>query len=277
MSLNYELYIEDIKDRMISQEEETRLMRIYQNRETGWEDAYESVVAANLLFVVKVAFEFTTDLHRVSDLISEGNLALLDAINRFDASRGVKLISYAAKEIRGRMIKYITRNGHFSCFHVSTRDRENCNKVRCFIDDFNLQNNRKPTSEEIKQKFGFDTFYVDLYLEMINSQFTSVNLMAFDNSISDYGEKTIELQDFSVPDPSIESGKKDISVIIHSIINTLPERDRAILNKRFGLNGEIETDLATIGLEFNLTKERIRQIEENCLKKIKKIIYKLEI
>lgn len=277
MSLNYELYIEDIKDRMISQEEETRLMRIYQNREVGWEDAYESVVAANLLFVVKVAFEFTTDLHRVSDLISEGNLALLDAINRFDASRGVKLISYAAKEIRGRMIKYITRNGHFSCFHVSTRDRENCNKVRCFIDDFNLQNNRKPTSEEIKQKFGFDTFYVDLYLEMINSQFTSVNLMAFDNSISDYGEKTIELQDFSVPDPSIESGKKDISVIIHSIINTLPERDRAILNKRFGLNGEIETDLATIGLEFNLTKERIRQIEENCLKKIKKIIYKLEI
>lgn len=274
MTFSHEIYISEIRNQILQPEEETRLISVFQKREKGWEEAQDQVIKSNLMFVVKVAFEFSTDPHRLSDLISEGNMALLDCLHKFDQNRGFKLISFAAKEIRGRMIKFIAKNGDFSSFHISSRDRENLRKVRDYVAEYSQLNSSKPSSEEIQKQFGFNKFYADLYIEMLESQFTSINSTSF--SSGEDKEKLNELQDNNAPDPFLETNKIDMINIMRSIINTLSKREREILNRRFGLDGAGESDLASIGLEFNLTKERIRQIEDSALKKIKKEFRKFE-
>lgn len=268
---HYEAYIKTIKDKILDPEEESRLLKIYISKEEGWQEAHDLIVKSSLMFVVKVAFEFSSDPHKVCELISEGNIALLNCLERFDPSRGIKLISYASKEIRGRMIKYITKSNVFSSFHISERDRENYKKTKNFIDKFLAETGRKPTSEEIQSKLGFSKFYADLYFEMSESHFTAIGSFV---SMEDE-QKVVELQDLDAPDPSDETSRIDIIKVIRAIIDELPERQRIILNKRFGLNGEQETNLDVIGEQFELTKERIRQIESDALKKIRKEIEKL--
>lgn len=271
-SLSYESYIKSVKGHILPPEEETRLAKIYASKSEGWEEAHELILKSCLLFVVKAAFEFSTDPHKVCELISEGNMALLDCVERYDPDRGFKLISYAAKEIRGRMIKHIVRYSTFSSFHVSTRDRDNCKRVKDFISSFNLDNHRKPTSEEVQKHFGFSKFYADLYVEMAESQFSSINgTINFENE-----DSLIDLPDLDAPDPVIESSRTDIIKVIQSIVDNLPERQRIILSKRFGLNGEQETNLDAIGEQFQLCKERIRQIENDALRKVKKEMERLQ-
>jgi RNA polymerase sigma factor (sigma-70 family) len=263
---HYETYIKAIKNKILDTEEEARLLRVYAKKDQGWEEAHDLIIKSSLMFVVKAAFEFTSDPHRVCELISEGNLALLHCLERFDPERGVKLISYAAREIRGRMIKHITKSSIFSSFHISERDRENYKKTRNFIEQYSSEKGKNPTSEEIQAKLGFNQFYADLYLEMYESHFAAIgSAFSFEEE-----EKVIELQDPEAPDPSDETSRADVIKIIKAIVNELPERQRIILNKRFGLNGEQETNLDVIGEQFKLSKERIRQIESEALKKVRK-------
>lgn len=272
-NLQYESYIRDIKGQILPPEEETRLLNIYVNKSEGWQEAHDLIVKSSLMFVVKAAFEFSADPHKVCELISEGNMALLDCLERFDPSRGVKLISYSAKEIRGRMIKHIVKYGTLGSFHVSVRDRDNCKKVKNFIETFNVEKQRKPTQEEIQAQFGFSKFYADLYVEMAESQFTSMGSSIYE----DEDDKLVSLPDLNCPDPSVESNRADIIAIVQSIVNNLPNRERIILSKRFGLNGEHECNLDEIGEQFQLCKERIRQIESNALKKVRKEIERLKV
>ena len=110
MNKSYELYISEITNNILSPTEELRLAQIYKDRGPEWEDARDAVIKSNLLYVVKVAFEYSQDPVRVVDLISEGNIGLLDSLSRFDPSLGIKLMTFANKEIRGRMIKFILKN-----------------------------------------------------------------------------------------------------------------------------------------------------------------------
>jgi len=273
MNRTYETYISEIKNQILDPDEEKRLIRVYQSKQEGWEDAQDKVIRSNLMYVVKVAFEYTSDPIKICDLISEGNMALLDYIDKYNPDLGTKLITYANLEIRSRMIKFITKNNYFSQFKISSITRYHANKVKKFYDEYFFIHGVKPSSELVQKEFNLDAHNAEMYLEMAESKIVSLDCTLETES----GKKNAEILDEKAPNPANTLNEKQISDIILKIISTLPLRERAVINKRFGLNGEQETDLSTIGVEFNLTKERIRQIEFNVLKTIRKEMDKLKV
>ena len=272
MNKSYELYISEIKNSIVSPEEELRLAQIYKDRRSGWEEARDAVIKSNLLYVVKVAFEYSQDPIKVGDLISEGNMGLLDSLNRFDPSLGIKLITFANKEIRGRMIKFILKNNYFSAFKLSFKTRNEAHKVKAFFEDCLSTTGEKPSVEEVKKKFQINTYDAEMYLAMADSKTVSI-----DYSFETEGSiLAIQIEDESVIAPDNILDQKQVSEIVLKIVARLPLRERTVINRRFGLNGEEPTDLQTIGLQFDLTKERIRQIEVSAIKKIQSEMERLK-
>ena len=273
MNKSYELYISEIKNNILSSQEELRLAQIYKDKGPEWEDARDAVIKSNLLYVVKVAFEYSQDPARVADLISEGNIGLLDSLSRFDPSFGIKLITFANKEIRGRMIKCILKNNYFSAFKLSYKTRNEAYKVKAFFEEYLSANGRKPPVETIKRKFQISTSDAEMYLCMADSKTISIDYnLEFEGSTD-----RVQIEDESIIKPDDILNQKQVSEIILKIVARLPLRERTVVNKRFGLNGEDPTDLQTIGLQFDLTKERIRQIEVSAIKKIKSEMERLKV
>jgi RNA polymerase sigma factor (sigma-70 family) len=272
MNKSYELYISEIKNNILSSQEELRLAQIYKDKGPEWEDARDAVIKSNLLYVVKVAFEYSQDPIKVGDLISEGNLGLLDSLTRFDPSFGIKLITFANKEIRGRMIKCILKNNYFSAFKLSYKTRNEAYKVKAFFEEYLSANGRKPPVETIKRKFQINTSDAEMYLCMADSKTISIDYnLEFEGSTD-----RVQIEDESITTPDDILNQKQVSEIILKIVARLPLRERTVVNRRFGLNGEEPTDLQTIGLQFDLTKERIRQIEVSAIKKIKSEMERLK-
>jgi len=273
MNRSYELYISEIRNHIISPQEELRLAQIYKDKTLGWEDAMDAVIKSNLLYIVKVAFGYSQDPIKVADLISEGNMGLIDSLERFDPSFGVKLITFANKEIHGRMVKYIIKNNYFSAFKLSSKTRNEANKVKSFFEEYLAANGQSPSVETIKKKFEINTFDAEMYLGMADSKTISINY----SSELESNSETIQIEDESVISPDKVLNQKQISEIILKIVSRLSFRERTVVNRRFGLNGEEPTDLQTIGLQFDLTKERVRQIEVSIIKKIKVEMKRLKI
>jgi len=273
MNRSYELYISEIRNHIISPQEELRLAQIYKDKTLGWEDAMDAVIKSNLLYIVKVAFGYSQDPIKVADLISEGNMGLIDSLERFDPSFGVKLITFANKEIHGRMVKYIIKNNYFSAFKLSSKTRNEANKVKSFFEEYLAANGQSPSVETIKKKFEINTCDAEMYLGMADSKTISINY----SSELESNSETIQIEDESVISPDKVLNQKQISEIILKIVSRLSFRERTVVNRRFGLNGEEPTDLQTIGLQFDLTKERVRQIEVSIIKKIKVEMKRLKI
>ena len=272
MNKSYELYISEIKNNIISAQEELRLAQIYKDRGPAWEDARDAVIKSNLLYVVKVAFEYSQDPVKVGDLISEGNLGLLDSLTRFDPSLGIKLMTFANKEIRGRMIKFILKNNYFSAFKLSYKTRNEAHKVKAFFEDCLSTTGEKPSVEAIKKKFQINTYDAEMYLGMADSKTVSIDYVYE----VDGRTENIQIEDESIVTPDNSLDQKQVSEIVLKIVSRLSFRERTVINRRFGLNGEEATDLQTIGLQFDLTKERIRQIEASAIKKIQSEMERLK-
>jgi RNA polymerase sigma factor (sigma-70 family) len=273
MTFSYEIYISEIKNQILPPEEEVRLIKVYKNRENNWEEAQDLVIKSNLMFVVKTAFSFTNDPCKISDLISEGNVALLYALDKFNPDLGVKLITYASMEIRGRMLRHLISSNHFSAFKLSKPTRDLSIKIKSFCDEYSFKHGTSPSKEIIKKEFGVDDHNASLYLEMASVKTLSVN----QEFQTEDGSNKPEIKDDQVITPDEETNTKDLSKIILKIIANLPLRERTVITRRFGLNGEEESDLLQIGLQFGLTKERIRQIESSVLKTIRKEMEKLKL
>jgi DNA-directed RNA polymerase sigma subunit (sigma70/sigma32) len=117
-------YISEIANSILPAEEERRLILIYLNQEPDWQEAQNLVIKSNMMFVVKTAYEFSNDSQRILELISEGNLSLLESLNKFDPSKGFKFLTYASFNIRGRMLKYMLRSCNFSALKLSLKNIE---------------------------------------------------------------------------------------------------------------------------------------------------------
>ena len=274
MTFSYEIYISEIKNQILPPEEEARLIKVYLNREQNWEEAQDLVIKSNLMYVVKTAFSFTNDPCKISDLISEGNVALLYSLDKFNPDLGVKLITYANLEIKGRMIKYLINCNHFSAFKLSRPTRNLSLKIKSFYDEYIFKHGVAPSKDIIKRRFDVDDYNAGLYLEMASIKTVSINQ---DFLTEDGDKQKRDIEDDQIITPDQETNIKDLSRIVLKIISDLPLRERTVITRRFGLNGEEESDLLQIGLQFGLTKERIRQIESSVLKTIRKEMEKLKL
>ncbi len=254
-------YLEQInKIALLSREEENRLAKA---AKAGDELAKENLIKANLRFVVTIAKKYQTSGISLLDLINEGNMGLIKAAEKFDPDRGYHFISYAIWWIRQAIILAISQKTSLIRLPVNrTVDIQKIEKVHRKLEN---QLGREPTAAEISAELDMDDEEVN-YLRSISQEYVSL-----DSSLGDSEEMSVlsTMEDFGTESPDKKVLDESLKDALNSVLETLTESERDILKMRFGLNGKKPMSLQQIGDKFNLSKERIRQIEKKAIRRLR--------
>jgi RNA polymerase primary sigma factor len=232
----------------------------------GDEDARNKLVKANLRFVISVAKQYQNQGLSLLDLINEGNLGLIRATQSFDVTRGFKFISYAVWWIRQSISQAIINQSRI--VHLPLNIVGNLAKIRRASKDFEEEYDRKPTNEELAEILGLSITSVSNALKVSGTDFSIDAPLWKDDG---YKKSTLDiLPDRSQPLPDENLVKESLSKEIEFMLAILSEREAKVLMMIFGIGKENKSTLEEIGESFNLTRERIRQIKEKALKKLRK-------
>ncbi len=231
----------------------------------GDEDAQEKLVRANLRFVVSVAKHFQNQGLSLGDLISEGNIGLIKAAQRFDETRGFKFISYAVWWIRQGIMQAIADQSRV--VRLPLNRVSNLTKISKAFRDLEQEFERKPTTEELAKILDMTTDEV-AYTLQISGRHVSMDapLKAGDenkNSLMD----VLPNEHQPLPDKDLmnESLKNELA----NALSILSKREAEVIKLAFGISAGNKATLEEIGERFNLTRERIRQIKEKALRKLR--------
>ena len=223
----------------------------------GDEKAKEELVNANLKFVVSIAKEYQNQGLPLSDLISEGNYGLIKAANRFDHKRGFRFISYAVWWVKQSIIQSLNENARVVRLPANIINK--ITKLNKEISKFENDNEREPVFGEILK--GENQTEVMLRFPKAAS---------LNQFINEDGDELIEL----IPTDSVDVDELEINAKIKEELNrtldVLDEREKMIIESYFGINTDCEPmTLEAIGEKYKLTKERIRQIKEKAIRKLR--------
>ena len=259
-SASLDKYLQEIgKEELISVEEEVELA---QRIKKGDRDALEKLTRANLRFVVSVAKQYQNQGLSLPDLINEGNLGLIKAAEKFDETRGFKFISYAVWWIRQSILQALAEQSRI--VRLPLNQVGSLNKINKAFSKFEQEFERKPSPEELAES-----------LELPREKVTDT-LKVSGRHIS-MDAPFIEGEDNSLLDvlPNNDSPKADKLLLSESLIKeierslaTLTERERDIIKLFFGI-GIQEMTLEEIGEKFGLTRERVRQIKEKAIRRLR--------
>jgi RNA polymerase primary sigma factor len=241
---------------MIPQEREIELAA---EIKTGSQEALDELVCANLRFVISVAKKFQHQGLDLEDLISEGNLGLIRAAQRFEAERGFKFITCALWWIRQAIVESITMNGKTIRLPLS-RIRDMA-KVKKAINEFNARESRDPVFQEIVKATGLTESKVIMSMKSVNT------MSSMDEPM---GEEDFTLGD-TISDDTFKTDDTGVSEkidAVNKILDTLTEREKKIIQLTFGVGTEEKT-IEEISATIGLGKERIRQIREAALRKLR--------
>jgi RNA polymerase primary sigma factor len=228
----------------------------------GDQKALERLTKANLRFVVSVAKQYQNQGLSLPDLINEGNLGLLKAAERFDETRGFKFISYAVWWIRQSILQAISEQSRI--VRLPLNQVGSVNKINREINRFEQLNERRPSVDEIAEKVDLPQDKIDEAMA-INGHQISVDapfVEGEDNSLLDVmANNDAPLADNSLVEESLRSE-------IQIALNALNERERNVVEASYGIN-QPELTLEEIGSKFGLTRERVRQIKEKAIRKLR--------
>jgi RNA polymerase primary sigma factor len=250
-------YLDSVSDiPMIPQEREIVLAG---EIKTGSQEALDELVCANLRFVISVAKKFQHQGLTLEDLISEGNLGLIRAAHKFEAERGFKFITCALWWVRQAIVESITMNGKAIRLPLS-RIRDMA-KVKKAINEFNARESRDPIFEEIVRETGLTESKVVMSMKAVSS------MSSIDEPI---GEEDFTLGD-TISDDTFKTDDSGVSEkidAVNRILDTLTGREKMIIQLTFGVGTE-ERTIEEISETIGLGKERIRQIREAALRKLR--------
>ena len=253
-------YLQEIgKEEMISVEEEVELA---QRIRKGDAKALERLTKANLRFVVSVAKQYQNQGLSLPDLINEGNMGLIKAAEKFDETRGFKFISYAVWWIRQSILQAIAEQSRI--VRLPLNQVGSVNKINKILNKFEQENERRPSLEEISEVIDLPEDKIDEAMS-INGRHVSVDapfVEGEDNSLLD----VLVNDDAPMADRTlvVESLKSEIN----NALKTLNERERNIIEAFYGINSP-EMTLEEIGTKFGLTRERVRQIREKAIRRLR--------
>lgn len=260
-SLTLDMYLSEIgKIAMLTAEQEVELAGRVTN---GDSQALGELIKANLRFVVSVAKQYQNMGITLVDLINEGNLGLIKAAQRFDKTRGFKFITYAVWWIRQAIMQAIAEKSRIVRLPVNKIGLKN--KISKAVNQLSHEFLREPTIEELSDLMELQPEIVEDAMNFLNSHYISMDapLSEGNESMWDY-----MLHEDS-PSPESVLVRNSLSTDIERLLKTLKPRDATILRFYFGLNGNIAKPIEKIGNDLGLTRERVRQIKENSLKKLK--------
>ncbi|MDR2445394.1 MAG: RNA polymerase sigma factor RpoD/SigA [Spirochaetaceae bacterium] len=255
------LYLKDIsRIPLLSREEEDTVAR---KAAAGDKAALNTLVRANLRFVVNVAKRYQGQGLPLTDLISEGNIGLISAVSRFDVDKGYHFISYAVWWIRQAILKAISEKSRMIRLPMNRADE----LLRIQRTKNELQNVESCESEinEIARTLDMSASHVNRLLNV------SREMISLDTPV--YSEKDSciiadHIEDDTYQSPYEFAEQSLMRDDIEAVLGTLDKKEAAVIRCRFGIGDSIQMSLREIGDRFNLTKERIRQIEKKAIKRL---------
>ena len=254
-------YLQDIgKEELLTADEEVVLA---QRIKAGDQLALEKLTKANLRFVVSVAKQYQNQGLSLPDLINEGNLGLIKAAKRFDETRGFKFISYAVWWIRQSILQALAEQSRI--VRLPLNQVGSLNKIKKASSALEQKYERAPSVDEIAQKLDLPEDKIKAAMKI------STRTISMDAPLTQ--DEDMKFLDVFVNDdaPTSDSGliKESLAKEIQRSLSTLSEKERDVINLYYGIGMNHGLTLEEIGAKFDLTRERVRQIKEKAIRRLK--------
>ncbi|NPA42639.1 MAG: sigma-70 family RNA polymerase sigma factor [Chlorobi bacterium] len=254
-------YLQEIaKVDLITADEEVELA---QRIKAGDEEALEKLVKANLRFVVSVAKQYQNQGLSLPDLINEGNMGLIKAARRFDETRGFKFISYAVWWIRQSILQALAEQSRI--VRLPLNKIGSINKINKAYAKLEQKLERPPSVEELAQE-------LDMRVEDVKESLKNAGRhVSMDAPLVEGEDSNLYdvMRASDVPNPDKELMQESLRTEIERALSTLSPREADVIRLYYGLNGNHPLTLEEIGETFGLTRERVRQIKEKAIRRLK--------
>ena len=267
-STSLKLYLSEIaRTPLLTPEEEISLAgRV----KAGNKDAREQMIKANLRLVVKIAHDYENIGLPLLDLISEGNIGLIKAVERFDPAKGARLSTYASWWIKQSIKRALANQSKTIRLPVHMVDKiSKMNRAARLLHE---QLGREPTDEELGEEMGVSSEKIG-WMRMAAVRPASLDAPVGDDGSDSFGDL---VPDEKADSPRERFEEKSVNKLLRQIIKKLAPREAEILTARYGLNGGRQKTLDEVGEQFKVTRERVRQLQNRALRKLRGALKKLE-
>ncbi|HJX60008.1 MAG TPA: RNA polymerase sigma factor RpoD, partial [Thermodesulfobacteriota bacterium] len=247
----------------LSSDQIKEAVKAIEKGEARAKEAKSELVKANLRLVISIAKRHINRGLPFLDLIQEGNIGLMKAVDKFEYQRGYKFGTYATWWIRQAITRAITDQAR--TIRIPVHMNEIINKLNRISRTLVQQNGREPTLEEIAEKMGMSLDKVEKILKITKKP------ISLETPIGEEEDSRLEdfIEDKEAISPQDAAISSNMAKWIQKVLSTLNEREEKILRMRFGIGEKHDHTLEEVGQDFNLTRERIRQIEDKALRKLK--------
>ena len=254
-------YLKEIRSiPVLNLEEEMALAR---EARSGVRGAINKLIQANLRFVVVVARQYQNQGLPLSDLINEGNIGLIKAAQRYDEHKGFKFISYAVWWVRQSMMQALAEQSRI--FRLPLNRAEELRRINKVVRGLKQELGREPTTHEIAGSLSLDQ------KDVVDIMRTFSPHLSLDAPFSpgEEGRLLDVIEDTTIESPDTSVMEKSLREEVVWALNTLTDREAAVIRSYFGINKDKPMTLDEIGKQFGLTRERVRQIKERAIRRLR--------